>query len=86
MKDMILDLYLPKFIWVVELSSRNGLIEEYSEGLLIFDSTEPKLTNLTSLELMYYNGQAVYKDNKRALKYAVNVPNVRFDSYRKNLR
>ena len=26
------------------------------------------------------------KDNKRALKYAVNVPNVRFDSYRKNLR
>ena len=86
MKDMILDLYLPKFIWVVELSSRNGLIEEYSEGLLIFDSTEPKLTNLTSLELMCYNGQAVYKDNKRALKYAVNVPNVRFDSYRKNLR
>ena len=53
---------------------------------MIFDSTEPKLTNLTSLELMYYNGQAVYKDNKRALKYAVNVPNVRFDSYRKNLR
>ena len=86
MKGMILNLYLPKFIWVVELSSRNGLIEEYSEGLLIFDSTEPKLTNLTSLELMYYNGQAVYKDNKRALKYEVNVPNVRFDSYRKNLR
>ncbi len=86
MKEMILNLYLPKFIWVVELSSRQGLIEEYSEGLLIFDSTEPKLTNLTSLELMCYNGQAVYKDNKRALKYAVNVPNVRFDSYRKNLR
>lgn len=86
MKEMILDLYLPKFIWVVELSSRKGLVENYSEGLLIFDSTEPKLTNLTPLELMYYNGHAVYKDDKRALKYAVNVPNERFDSYRKNLR
>lgn len=85
-KNMILNLYLPKFIWVVELSSRKGLVENYSEGLLIFDSTEPKLTNLTPLELMYYNGQAVYKDDKRVLKYAINVPNVRFDSYRKNLR
>lgn len=86
MREMILGLYLPKFIWVVELSSRSGLIENYSEGLLIFDSTEPKLTNLTPLELMCYNGQAVYKDEKRALKYATNMPNVRFDSYRKNLR
>ena len=85
-KNMILNLYLPKFIWVVELSSRKGLTDRYSEGLLIFDSTEPKLTNLTPLELMYYNGQAIYKDDKRALKYAVNVPVVRFDSYKKNLR
>lgn len=86
MKKMILDLYLPKFIWVVELSSRKGLVENYSEGLLIFDSTEPKLTNLTPLELMYYNGQAVYKDDQRVLKYAENVPDECFDSYRKNLR
>lgn len=86
MKKMILDLYLPKFIWVVELSSRKGLVENYSEGLLIFDSTEPKLTNLTPLELMYYNGQAIYKDDKRVLKYAQNLPDRCFDSYRKNLR
>ena len=86
MREMILDLYLPKFIWVVELSSRKGHLENYAEGLLIFDSTEPKLTNLTSLELMCYNGQAVYKDDKRRLQFAVNIPIVKFNSYQKNLR
>lgn len=85
-REMILNLYLPKFIWVVELSSRRGLLENYAEGLLIFDSTEPKLTNLTPLELMYYNGQAVYKDDNRKLQIAVNVPNEKFNSYQKNLR
>lgn len=86
LKDMILNLYLPKFIWVVELSSRKGLLENYSEGILIFDSTEPKLTDLTPLELMCYNGQAVYKDDERELQFAVNVPNEKFSSYQKNLR
>lgn len=86
MREMILNLYLPKFIWVVELSSRKGLLENYAEGLLIFDSTEPKLTNLTPLELMYYNGQAVYKDDSRTLKFAVNVPDNKFNNYQKNLR
>ena len=86
MREIILNLYLPKFIWVVELSSRQGLLENYSEGLLIFDSTEPKLTNLTSLALLYYNGQAIYKDDSRKLKYANNLPDERFNSYQKNLR
>ena len=85
-KEMILNLYLPKFIWVVELSSREGILANYSDGILIFDSTEPKLTNLTPLELMCYNGQAVYKDEKKNLQYAINVPNERFNSYQKNLR
>ena len=86
MIKMILDLYLPKFIWVVELSTRDGLKNNYADGLLIFDSTEPKLTNLTPLELMYYNGQAVYKDDRRMLKSAINLPDAHFGSYRRNLR
>lgn len=86
MKEMILSLYLPKFIWVVELSTRDGLKNNYAEGLLIFDSTEPKLANLTPLELMYYNGQAVYKDDCRSLKSAINLPVVQFGCYRRNLR
>ena len=86
MREMILNLYLPKFIWVVELSTRDGLKNNYAEGLLIFDSTEPKLSNLTPLELMYYNGQAVYKDDQRMLKSAINLPDVQFGSYRRNLR
>jgi len=86
MREMILNLYLPKFIWVVELSTRDGLKNNYAEGLLIFDSTEPKLSNLTPLELMYYNGQAVYKDDQQMLKSAINLPDVQFGSYRRNLR
>jgi len=86
MKDLILNLYLPKFIWVVELSTRQGLKENYAEGLMLFDSTEPKFKYFSSLSVMYYNKIAAYKNSKGELQITSNAPEVRFDSYRRNLR
>ena len=86
MKEMIIDLYLPKFIWVVELSSRQGLKENYADGLMIFDSTEPKFKKFSSLKFMYYNKIAAYKTHKGELQIASNAPEVKFESYRRNLR
>lgn len=86
MKELILNLYLPKFIWVVELSTRKGLKENYAEGLMLFDSTEPKFKSFSSLCAMYYNKIAAYKNSKGELQIASNVPEVKFDSYRRNLR
>lgn len=86
MKELILNLYLPKFIWVVELSTRMGLKENYAEGLMLFDSTEPKFKKFSSLKVMYYNKIAAYKNNKGELQIASNAPEVKFESYRRNLR
>lgn len=86
MKELILNLYLPKFIWVVELSTRKGLKENYAEGLMLFDSTEPKFKKFSSLSVMYYNKIAAYKNSKGELQIASNFPEVKFESYRRNLR
>lgn len=86
MKELILNLYLPKFIWVVELSTRQGLKENYAEGLMLFDSTEPKFKKFSSLSVMYYNKIAAYKNSKGELQIASNAPEVKFDCYRRNLR
>ena len=85
-KDLILRLYLPKFIWIVELSSREGLKHNYAEGLMIFDSTEPNFKNLSSLGIMYYKKRAIYKDERQTLQLDDNVPETQFECYRNNLR
>lgn len=86
MKDTILKLYLPKFIWVVELSTREGLKHLYAEGLMIFDSTEPNFKNLSSLGIMYHKNIVAYKDEHQNLKIEKDVPEVQFECYRNNLR
>ena len=86
MKDLILNLYLPKFIWVVELSTRTGLKQNYAEGLMIFDSTEPNFKNFSSLDIMYYKKHAAYKDEQQILQFDNNVPEIQFECYRNNLR
>ena len=86
MKDLILNLYLPKFIWVVELSTRAGLKENYAEGLMLFDSTEPNFKNFSSLDIMYYKKHVAYKDENQDLQFDNNVPEVQFECYRNNLR
>ena len=86
MKDLILNLYLPKFIWVVELSTRTGLKQRYAEGLMIFDSTEPNFKNFSSLAIMYYKNHVAYKDEQQVLQLDNNVPEVRFECFRNNLR
>lgn len=86
LKDRILNLYLPKFIWVVEISTRQGLKHNYAEGLMLFDATEPTLTTLKALEMLYYNGVDIYKENGKTFLGNVVAPNPNFEMYTNNLR
>lgn len=86
MKETILNLYLPKFIWVIELSTRAGLKENIAEGLMLFDATEPNFKNFSSLDMMYYKQHLAYKDEHQTLLYETDVPEVQFACYRNNLR
>lgn len=53
---------------------------------MLFDSTEPKFKKFSSLFAMYYYKIAAYKNSKGELQMASNAPEVKFDSYRRNLR
>jgi len=87
MKNMILKLRLPKFVWVVELSDRDLLRKEMAAGLMLFDATEPKFENLTALEMIFYNERAILisRDSFEPLVYD-KVGNSMFHMYNKNLR
>lgn len=86
MKERILNLYLPKFIWVVEISTREGLKHNYAEGLMLFDATEPTLTEFKALEALYYNGIDIYKDKGHMLGQNIAISNLSFNVYTNNLR
>ncbi len=45
-KELILSLSMPKFIWLTELSDKNIIINNLCSGLLIIDATEPKIVGL----------------------------------------
>lgn len=41
-KTLLINLELPKFIWIAELSSTSEALAQKASGLLIFDATEPR--------------------------------------------
>ncbi|WP_439505212.1 hypothetical protein [Sediminibacterium sp.] len=41
-KALLINLELPKFIWIAELSSTSEALSKKASGLLIFDATEPR--------------------------------------------
>lgn len=54
-KDEILEQKMPKFIWVIELSTKELSKQGLVNGLLIIDATEPNLYNIEPLILGMYN-------------------------------
>lgn len=45
-KCFILERPMPKFIWVMELSTKELCVERKANGLILFDATEPNETNV----------------------------------------
>lgn len=45
-KELILSLSMPKFIWITELSDRELILDNLCSGMLIVDATEPKILGL----------------------------------------
>ena len=54
-KEIILGLSLPKFIWVSELSTKTLLKEKKAQGLIILDATEPNISFFKPLIFAAYN-------------------------------
>jgi hypothetical protein len=45
-KELLISLAMPKFIWVVELTNKELLRQNFCNGLIVLDATEPKKTGL----------------------------------------
>lgn len=59
LKDLILSIALPKFIWVCELSTKDMLVNNECEGLILIDATEPNTLNTKPLILLVYKNKFV---------------------------
>jgi hypothetical protein len=45
-KELLISLAMPKFIWVVELTNKDLLRQNFCNGLIVLDATEPKKTGI----------------------------------------
>ena len=69
LKDEILELEMPKFIWIFELSNKDIFKKGMIDGLLIFDATEPKSKNYESLIVAIHSNSIVkYSKNVKSLE------------------
>lgn len=82
LKTLLLNTAFPKFIWVAELTSPSGYVEEKGQGLIILDATGNDSTD--SIIFLMYPGAFFYeKDNEvRRLDVDLGV----YSLYRNNLK
>ncbi len=85
-RDIILDLLMPKFIWVGELSTKELLKQHQSFGLIILDATEPNIFYSKPLLFAAYNG-FILKLNQNEGKFEKELlPLHPFKCFLKNLK
>jgi len=63
LRDIIIHLTLPKFIWVTELSHLKIVENREINGLIILDATEPRNEEYKSLVLITNSTKVSYKEN-----------------------
>lgn len=84
-KEIILDLVLPKFIWVTEVSDLNLIQEKKAVGFILIDATEPNSYNFEPVIMAAYEG-ALLKFNEQSRCLQEDVLSLQpFDIFEQNL-
>jgi hypothetical protein len=86
-KSIILEIPMPKFIWIAELSNKKLAIQGKSDGLMILDATEPNVFDNKPLIIAVFQGHFVkysqeycaFQDNAVTLQPFTNFDN--FNSF-----
>jgi hypothetical protein len=63
-KHVIVEIPMPKFIWIAELSTKELLKENKSNGLMLLDATEPNVFDNKPLILAAFQGHLVKYSQK----------------------
>jgi len=86
LRNIILELPMPKFIWIAEISNKTLMKQRKANGIIILDATEADVSNHKPLTL------AVYQNHFITLKPDGDLENIPFNSstefstYKKNLK
>ena len=80
-KELILSLSMPKFIWITELSDRKLILDNLCLGMLIVDATEPKIMGLIAGLIENH-----YITNNLSTFAKIKIPLSPFKGYQGNLK
>ncbi|PLK44408.1 MULTISPECIES: hypothetical protein [Emticicia] len=59
LKEIILSIALPKFIWICELSTKDSYINDKCHGLILIDATEPNAIDTKPIIFFLYNDKFI---------------------------
>ena len=83
-KVTLLDMNLPRFVWVTEIASVDDFSKNVVDGLIILDATEPTFDNEVPLLLrLHYDTGRIYNDGK--FKHLALSQSLLLESYNKNI-
>jgi len=75
MKGIIEDLFMPKFIWVSEISDVDGLKQHIAKNLIILDATARQTSYFEPLLAAFTDSRSYVKDKKSntLIEYTINI-------------
>lgn len=85
-KDLILEMAMPKFIWVAELSTKELIKNAKANGLIIFDATEANTYDFKPLIIAAYQSKVINFEEHNGKIEIKNIPLNEFSIFENNLR
>lgn len=85
-KELILDIPMPKFIWIAELSDEILIKKKLARGLIILDATEANLQNNKPLLLSAFEKEFQTWDERSGVLTKILIDLKSFKIYTKNLQ
>ncbi len=85
-KTLIIEMPMPKFIWIAEISTKELIKQKLSNGLIILDATEANTMYSKPLIVAAYEGNFITFAAESSKIQKINVPLGNFKSYHNNLK
>jgi hypothetical protein len=79
-KELLLATVMPKFVWVMEISDKNLIVNNQVSGMVIMDATEPKRPGIIAAMI-----ENTYIANDLTTFKKISIPLHPFTAYSKNL-
>lgn len=86
LKDTIIQKYIPKFIWVTEISDPVLVNKTQASGVILLDATESNEFDYKSLILALCNGYLVKYDEKERCLSSYEKTQTPFGMFRSNIK